>query len=79
MPTRRGKGPEMAELVFEVSQESDGAYTAECLTEDIVTQGQTWEELRNNVREAVKAHFFDSTLPEVIRLHFVRDEIVSAR
>jgi len=69
----------MNEAVFEVTQETDGGYTAECLTEDIVTQGDTWEELRQNAKDAVKAHFFDSTPPKLIRLHLVRDEVVSAR
>jgi len=68
----------MEELVFEVAQESDGGYVAECLNEDIVTQGRTWEELRANVVEAVKAFYFDSTPPGRIRLHLVRDEVVSA-
>jgi hypothetical protein len=36
----------MAELVFEVVQEVDGGYCAECLTENIFRQGDTWEELR---------------------------------
>ena len=40
----------MKELVFEVTQEEDGGYCAECLTENIFTQGETWEELRQNVR-----------------------------
>ena len=42
----------MEELVFEVVQEPDGGYCAECLTENIFTQGDTWEELRRNVIEA---------------------------
>jgi len=49
----------MAELVFEVVQEIDGGYCAECLTENIFTQGDTWEELRRNVVEATSAFFFD--------------------
>ena len=69
----------MDELVFEVTQEADGGYTAECLSEDIVTQADTWDELRANAVEAVRAHHFDSRLPERIRLHFVRDEVVSPR
>ena len=36
----------MAELVFEVVQEADGGYCAECLTESIFTEGDTWDELR---------------------------------
>jgi predicted RNase H-like HicB family nuclease len=69
----------MDELVFEVTQEPDGGYTAECLTEDIFTQGDTWEELRQNATEAVRGYYFDSTPPAKIRLHLVRDEVVSAR
>jgi hypothetical protein len=49
----------MAELVFEVVQEPDGGYCGECLTENIFTQGDTWEELRRNVVEATCAFFFD--------------------
>lgn len=69
----------MPELVFEVTQESDGGYCAECLTVDIFTEGDTWEQLRENVREAVRAFFFDSPVPEQIRLHLVRDEMLAVR
>lgn len=67
----------MAELVFEVVQEADGGYCAECLTENIVTQGDSWEELRANAVEAVTAFFFDGAKPDRIRLHLVRDEVLS--
>ena len=49
----------MSELIFEVTQEADGGYVAECLTESIFTQADDWEELRQNVREATSAYFFD--------------------
>ena len=68
----------MDELVFDVSQEADGGYVVECLSEDIFTQGDTWEELRANVLEAVRGFYFDSQPPERVRLHLVRDEVVSA-
>ena len=64
------------ELIFEVTQEGDG-YVAECLTENIITQGDSWEELRENVKEAVEAFFFDGPKPQWIRLHLVRDEVLS--
>ena len=41
----------MRELVFQVTQEADGGYFAECLTEDIFTQANTWEELCQNARD----------------------------
>jgi hypothetical protein len=64
---------EETETVFEVVQEQDGGFVADCLHEDIITQGDSWEELYNNVREAVNAFFFDSTPPARIRLHMIRD------
>ena len=67
----------MSDLVFEAVQESDGGYCAECLTEGIFTQGDTWEELRKNVLDATAAYFFDRPGPERIRLHLVRDEVLS--
>jgi hypothetical protein len=67
----------MPELVFEVIQESDGGYCAECLTENIFTEGDTWDEMRANVLEATSAFFFDQPRPDRIRLHLVRDEILS--
>jgi hypothetical protein len=63
----------MAELVFDVVQEAD----RECLTENIFTQADTWEELRKNAVEATAAFFFDQPGPARIRLHLVRDEILS--
>ena len=66
------------ELVFSVTQEADGGYVAECLSHDIFTQGDDWKQLRTNVREASDAFFFDREKPESIRLHMVRDEVLSA-
>ncbi len=69
----------MNELIFEVTQEEDGGFCAECIGEAIVTEGDTWEELRANVQEAVRGYFFDR-LPEMparLRLHLVRDEVLN--
>ena len=66
----------MTELVFEVTQEADGGYCAECLTESIFTEGDTWDELRANVLEAVEAFYFDRMKPARVRLHLVRDEML---
>ena len=68
----------MNELVFQVTQEADGGFVAECLSEDIFTEGDSWDELRANVKEAVTGHFFDQPKPSVIRLHLVRDEVLTA-
>jgi predicted RNase H-like HicB family nuclease len=57
------------EIVFEVTQETDGGFCAECLTESIFTQGNTWDELRTNAKEAVEAFYFDAAMPSSIRLN----------
>ena len=69
----------MIELVFDVIQEADGGFCAECLSETIATEGDTWEELRRNVEEAVRGFYFDqpAKLPGRIRLHLVRDEVLA--
>jgi hypothetical protein len=68
----------MSELVFEVTQEADGGLVAECLTESIFTQADNWEELRQNVRQAVAAYYFDRReRPAALRLHLVRDEVLA--
>jgi len=67
----------MNELVFEVTQDADGGFVAEALGESIVTEGDTWDELRANVLEAVAAFYFDRPRPDRLRLHLVRDEILA--
>lgn len=67
----------MSELVFEITQEADGGDCAERLTAEIFTQADTWDQLRENVREAVRGYFFDGLLPDRIRLHLVRDEMLA--
>ena len=69
----------ISELIFEVSEdEIDGGYSASALGYGIHTQGDTIEELRENVKEAVEC-LFDETIrrPVFVRLHFVRDEVLA--
>jgi predicted RNase H-like HicB family nuclease len=44
--------------------------------ENIFTQGDSWEELRANVKEATEAYFYDGPKPQFIRLHLVRNEVL---
>ena len=68
------------EIIFGVSEdELDGGYAASALGFGIHTQGDTLEELRRNVREAVDCYFDESMeRPRLIRLHYVRDEVLVA-
>jgi hypothetical protein len=70
----------MREIIFEVREdEVDGGYNARALGHSICTQGDSLEELRAMVKDAVVCHFGDAAeRPHLIRLHFVRDEVLSA-
>lgn len=62
-----------SEIVFEVTEdEMDGGYSASALGYGIHTQGDSMEEIRRNVKEAVDC-YFDETMakPGIIRLRFV--------
>ena len=65
------------ELIFEIRDAEEGGYCARALGYAIFTQAETWEELRNNVREAVLLHFDDTDVrPRVVQLHYVKDELI---
>ncbi len=69
----------MSEIIFEVREdEVDGGYNAMALGYGIHTQGDTLEELREMVKDAVACYFDEGEdSPRIIRLHFVRDEILA--
>lgn len=69
------------EIVFEVGEdELDGGYSASAPGFGIHTQGDTIDDLRRNVREAVDCYFDEGMArPRPIRLHYVRDEVLAAR
>ena len=70
----------MTEIIFEVTEdEVDGGYSASALGYGIHTEGDTLEEVRVNIKEAVDCYFDDTMQrPKLIRLHFVRDEVLTA-
>jgi len=68
----------MTELVFVVEQAPEGGYTARAVGNSIFTEADTLDELRNQVRDAVRCHYDEARRPAVIRLHFVRDEVFAA-
>ena len=66
------------EIIFEVEEDPDGGYIAQALGEAIFTEAETLDELRSNLREAVTCHFDNEQLrPKVIRLHFLRHEVLA--
>ena len=74
----KGASIEMSDIIFEVTEdEVDGGFSASAIGYGIHTQGDSMDEIRRNVKEAVDCYFDETmTRPGIIRLHFVRDEIL---
>lgn len=67
----------MNEIFFLIEEAIEGGYTAKAIGESIFTEGDTMEELKENIREAVQCHFDEEKLPKIIRLHMVKEEIIT--
>jgi hypothetical protein len=71
------RGDFMSEIVFVVEHAPEGGYAARALGESIFTEADSLEVLRAAVQDAVQCHFDEGQSPKVIRLHFVRDELLA--
>lgn len=74
MKTREEIGKE---IIFLVEEAMEGGYTARALGHSVFTQGNDIAELKEAVKDAVKCHFDETSMPQIIRLHFVRDEVIA--
>jgi len=68
----------MSEVIFLVEEADEGGYIAEALGYNIVTEGDTMEELEFMVRDAVRCYFEDGEdVPKTICLRFVRERVLA--
>ena len=67
----------MNEILFLVKESLDGGYEAEAVGHSIFTQCEEGEDIKDYIREAVICHFEDKDLPGIIRVHFVKEEIIT--
>lgn len=65
------------EIVFLVEEAPEGGYIARALGQAIFTEGESPEHVEANARDAVRCHFDEGDLPKVIRLHYVRDDVIA--
>ncbi|MBX3318038.1 MAG: hypothetical protein KF902_14375 [Phycisphaeraceae bacterium] len=70
--------PSSTEIVFVVEDDPEGGFVASALGHSVVTQAATLDALKQAVRDAVACHFEDAERPKMIRLHYVRDEVIAA-
>lgn len=66
----------MNEVIFLIEEAPEGGFTAKALGESIFTEADTMDELKKMIRDAVSCHFEEEVSPKIIRLHFVREELL---
>lgn len=66
----------MNEIIFLIDEDIEGGFLATAIGEDIITDGDTMEEIKKNIREAVECHFEEEKRPKLIRLHMIKEEII---
>ena len=67
----------MNELIFLIEEAAEGGYNARALGESIFTQGETLEEVKSNIKDAVECHFDAENKPKILRFHIVIDEVIA--
>jgi len=65
------------EIIFLVEESQEGGYEAKSLGYSIYTEAETLEALKEAVKDAVRCHFEEEDTPKVIRLHLVKEEVIT--
>ena len=68
----------MNEILFVVEEAPEGGLTARALGKSIYTETDNVAGLHQQVRDAVHCYFGEEKAPQVIRLHFTREEVIAA-
>lgn len=68
----------MNEIIFVVEESAEGGVIARALGASIVTEADDLSSLHQSVRDAVRCHFEEGRAPQLIRLHFVKEEVIAA-
>ena len=69
----------MTEIIFLVEEAVEGGYTARALGYSIYTEADTWEGLEVAIQDALACHFDEGQKPRMVRLHYLREEVMAVR
>ncbi|HWR78211.1 MAG TPA: hypothetical protein VN283_13495 [Thiobacillus sp.] len=68
----------MSEIHFIVEEAPEGGYVARAVGVDIVTEADDLPGLHAQVCDAVRCHFDEGKLPDLVRLHITHEEVLAA-
>ena len=64
----------LKEIIFVVEEDPEGGYTSQALGYSIFTEAETLEELKENIKDAIKCHFDKIEIPLFVHLHIIKEE-----
>ena len=67
----------MNEIIFILEESKEGGYEAKALGHAVFTEGDTLEEIKQNIKEAIHCHF-EVDAPKIVRLHQIKEEVFAA-
>ena len=67
-----------SEIIFIIEESPETGYEARALDHSIYTEADTIEMLKSMIKDAVQCHFDEEDIPKLIRLHYVKEEIMAA-
>lgn len=65
------------EIIFLVEEAPEGGYVARALGHSIFTEGDTLDDIKEEIKDAVRCHFDEGQRPRIVRLHFIKEEVVA--
>ena len=66
------------EIIFIIEESQEMGYEARSLDFSIYTEADTIQELKTMIKDAVQCHFEQKDMPKIIRLHYIKEEIMAA-
>jgi hypothetical protein len=65
------------EIIFLVEEAPEGGYIARTLGHSIFTESDTLDTIREEIKDAIRCHFDEDQTPSIVRLHFIKDEVIA--
>ena len=66
------------EIIFIIEESLDGGFEAKALGHSIFTEAENVDVLKDKIKDSINCHFDAENIPKIIRLHFIKEEIIAA-
>ncbi|MEO8231370.1 MAG: 2-oxoisovalerate dehydrogenase [Ignavibacteriota bacterium] len=65
------------EIIFLIEESLDGGFEAKAVGYPIFSEGDSEDEIRKNILDAVRCHFDENEMPSFVNIRFQREEQIA--